>query len=195
MQCWYSRGIILKCMEMYKYHLWRTRRSFGRRFSYLQFTGKLSQLYSSFMQFRNVMDHDSVFTFLMTLKEISQIVYVTVTRLSQCYSDILQGKIKFVVIFIVSGMADFQTWKLTHDSKHCDVQTDHRISTNDDFRVRLMHVCTTFTVSRASAGRPHCRWRSGSDAGGGLCQSRLSRAPVEEFKVLMFNVALFFFNS
>lgn len=124
----------------------------------------------------------------MTFKEISQIFYVTETRLGQCYSDILQGKINFVVIFIVSGMEDFQAWKLTHDSKHLDVQTYHSISTNDDCRVHLMHVCTTFTVSRASAGRPRCRWRSGSDVGGGLCQSRLSRAPVEEFKASAFNI-------
>lgn len=103
-------------------------------------------------------------------------------RLDQCYSDILQVKIKFVMIFIVSGMEDFQTWKPTHDSKHLDVQTYHSISTDDHSSVHLMRgwvFCVTFTVSRASAGRPRCRWRSGSDEGGGLCQSRLSRAPAK----------------
>lgn len=53
-----------------------------------------------------------------------------------------------------------------------------------------MLIGVTFTVSRASAGRPRCRWRSGSDEGGALRQSRLSRAPakVEKFKASKLNI-------
>lgn len=59
----------------------------------------------SFMQFRNVM----IVIFLRHLKKSHFFFFLTLQRLDQCYSDILQVKIKFVMIFIVSGMEDFQT--------------------------------------------------------------------------------------